>query len=181
MSLVADAGDPDPWRTVRGRVNRTREYLKRFGEDPGEWVVHVECNPALTGFHGHIWQHGPRKINADALDQAAFRAGAGLTRVRKVRSEVGVAGYGLKGAGAMGYGLKGSEGDPMEYLRLNGGRLTHQSRGFFRSEDGATLNVRSAERHALRAMLGESEGSWTLATTAGARSLASLKPNDGRV
>jgi hypothetical protein len=180
LSLVADEGDPDPWPTVRYRINKTREYLKRFGLDPGQWVIHVESNPENTGFHAHVWQHGPSKLDKDALDQAAFRAGAGLTRVRKVRSQVGVAGYGLKGAGAMGYGLKGSEDDPLEYLRLNGGRLTHQSRAFFRSEGNARLNVRSAERHALRAMLGEGEGKWTLATVPGARSLASLRPNVGR-
>ena len=176
ISLVADEGESDPWRTARTRINRTREYLKRFGQDPGEWVSHVESNPRLTGFHAHVWQHGPVKLDKDALDQAAFRAGAGLTRVRKVRSEVGVASYGLKGVGSMGYGLKGADGDPMEYLRLNGNRLTHQSRGFFRSPVGATLPVRGAERAALALVVGGGEGRWTLATERGARTLASLRP-----
>lgn len=180
LSLVADAGDPDPWQTARGRINRTREYLKRWKEPIGLWGFHVEPNPEGTGYHAHVVQHGPRKINKDALDQASFRAGGGLTRVRKVQHVDGLAEYGLKGAALAAYGLKGaSEG--MEYLRLNGGRLGHYSRGFFRGADGATLAVRVAETLALRALYGEQEqGAWTLMTERGAASWASLPRASGR-
>lgn len=174
ISLVADEGDSDPWPTARYRINKVREYLKRWGLDPGEWVSHVELNPALTGYHAHVWQHGPRKLDKDALDQAAMRAGAGWCKVERVRSVVGAAEYGLKGIGGMGYGLKGAETDAAEYLRLNGGRLTHQSRGFFRSKTGTTLGVRAAEADALRALYGQGEGRWTLATEQGAASYRSL-------
>lgn len=173
ISLVADQGDVDPWQTARTRVNRMREYLKRWDEDPGLWGWHVEPNPEETGYHAHVVQHGPRKVNKDALDQAAFRAGAGLTRVRKVQHVDGLSEYGLKGAALAAYGLKGVR-TGTEYLRHNGGRLGHYSRGFFRSQVGETLAVREAERAALTARYGESDGAWTLATERGARSWASL-------
>lgn len=180
LSLVADAGDPDPWQTARYRINKTREYLKKWKEDPGLWGFHVEPNPEGTGYHAHGVQHGRKKMNKDALDQASFRAGAGLTRVRKVQHVDGLSEYGLKGAAVAAYGLKGAlEGT--EYLRLNGGRLGHYSRGFFRGPEGATLPVRVAETLALRALYGEQEqGAWTLMTERGAMSWASLPPAGGR-
>jgi hypothetical protein len=179
MSLVADEGDPDPWQTARGRINRTREYLRRWGEPVGLWGFHVEHNPAETGYHAHGVQHGPRKMNKDAFDQAAFRAGAGLTRVRKVQHVDGLSEYGLKGAALASYGLKGAR-EGTEYLRLNGGRLGHYSRGFFRDQAGATLPVRVAETQAMRALYGETEqGQWTLMTARGAQSWGSLRPAAG--
>lgn len=172
LTLLADAGDPDPWPTVRRRYRRVREWLKRMDVPPGEWVVHVEQNPQQTGYHGHIWQHGP-KIPKAALQEAAHRAGAGWSRIEWLRSASGAAGYGLKG---ISYGLKGTDSDPSEYLRLNGGRLTHQSPGFFRSVEGDTVAVRVAEALALRAAFGEVEGSWTVTTDQSARSYRSVRP-----
>lgn len=176
LSLVADAEDSDPWMTARRRINRTREmYRRETGHDLGEWLTQVEKNPKGTGYHAHAWQHGSRKVDKDALDRAAQRAGAGWTNVQAVRSNVGASFYGLKGVGGMGYGLKEAQGDPAEHLRLNGGRLTHQSRGFFRSEDGSTLGVRAAERVALDKMSGgRARGRWGLVTESAARSWESL-------
>jgi hypothetical protein len=176
VSLVADADSDDPWVTARRRINRTREWYRRLtGHDLGEWLTQVERNPKGTGYHAHAWQHGTRKVDRTALDAAAQRAGAGWTKVETVRSNVGAAHYGLKGVGGMGYGLKEAQGDPAEHLRLNGGRLTHQSRGFFRSEDGSTLGVRAAERLALDRMSGGRErGRWGLVTESAARSWESL-------
>jgi len=180
VSLVADAGDPNPWQTARYRMNKIREHLKKWSEPVGLWGFHVEPNPEGTGYHAHAVQHGPRKINKDALDQASFRAGSGLTRVRKVQHLDGLAEYGLKGAALAAYGLKGAT-EGSEYLRLNGGRLGHYSRGFFRSPDGGTLAVRQAERLALQAIYGEQEkGAWTLMTERGAMSWASLPRAVGR-
>jgi hypothetical protein len=176
LSLVADADDPDPWVTARRRINRTREWYKReTGHDLGEWLTQVERNPKATGYHAHAWQHGPSKVDKDALDVAAHRSGAGWTNVQRVKSNVGASFYGLKGVGGMGYGLKEAQGDPVEHLRLNGGRLTHQSRGFFRSEDGSTLAVRAAERLALEKMSGgRARGRWGIVTESAARSWESL-------
>jgi hypothetical protein len=173
LTHIARESDPDPWQVARRRYARTREWLARMGQDPGEWTVHVEHNPKDTGFHGHIWQHGP-KIPKAALQEAAHRAGGGWSRIEYIRTRQAVGAYGLKG---IGYGLKGvdAEQGPAEYLRNNGGRLTHQSRGFFRSEDGVTLGVRAAERVALAKMLGGGDGRWTIATEAGARTYAGLR------
>lgn len=183
VSLVADAGDPDPWPTARRRMNRTREeYRRRTRRSLGDWCYSVEPNPRGTGFHAHAWQHGPDKVDMAALDVAAQAAGAGFCKVETVRNVGQASRYGLKGLGGAGYGLKGTDGDPAEYLRVNGGRLTHQSRGFFRSEDGATLPVRQAESAALAALYGEREpGRWGLVTEAAARSWASLMAGPGLV
>jgi predicted RNA polymerase sigma factor len=88
-----------------------------------------------------------------------------IVRINKVRSVVGVSRYGLKGVAAMGYGLKGvTQLDA--YLELNGGWLTHQSRGFFRSDAGRTLSVRGAEQRAVELFTGNPErhGSWQVVT-----------------
>lgn len=176
VTLVADAGDEDPWPTARARMNRLRRnYGRLVGSDLGEWVYDVERNPRGTGFHAHAWQHGPAKVDRHALDEASERAGAGMCKVETVRNRGAAAKYGLKGVGGMGYGLKGADADPLEHLWLNGGRLTHQSRGFYRSEDGSTLAVRAAERLALKALYGEREaGRWGLVTESAAKSWASL-------
>ena len=176
LSLVADAGEADPWPVARLRINRTREFYQRLtGHSLGEMCSHVEMNPSSTGFHAHVWQHGSRRVDMGALDEAAQRAGGGFAKVETVRSVAGASTYGLKGVGGMSYGLKETGSDPAEYLRLNGGRLTHQTRGFFRSVDGSTLAVRAAERAALTAMFGKrEEGRWGLVTEVAAKSWESL-------
>lgn len=182
MSLVAESGDPDPWPTARRRMNKTREhYFAETGRPIGQWVYHVEPNPKGTGYHSHAWEHGPHKIDAVALDRAAHRAGAGWAKVETIRSVGDAASYGLKG---LGYGLKGTESDPSVYLHCNGNRLTHQSRGFFRSAAGVTLPVRQAQRHALDALFGEREpGQWALVTESAVTSLQSrgIVPTPTRV
>lgn len=182
LTLVADADEQDPWTVARRRVNRTREWLKRMDVNPGEWVTHVEPNPQGTGFHAHIWQHGSY-IAKDALQEAGHHAGTGWTRVDRVRQTASAASYGLKG---MAYGLKGVTGQQdastLEYLRVNGGRLTHQSRAFFRGPKGETLPVRQAEFAALRAngSITGGEGTWTIMTESGARSFLSVRPATSR-
>jgi hypothetical protein len=182
LTLVADADEQDPWAVARRRVNRTREWLKRMNVDPGQWVTHVEPNPQGTGFHAHIWQHGSFIAKA-ALQEAGHHAGTGWTRVERVRQTASAASYGLKG---MSYGLKGVTGQQdastVEYLRVNGGRLTHQSRAFFRGADGETLPVRQAEYAALRAngSITEGAGTWTIMTESGARSFLSVRPGKSR-
>ncbi len=149
ITLLARAGDPAPWQTCRVTWKTIKRNLKRLGVDPGQEVLHVEPNPKGTGYHGHLWQWGAF-MPKEALQEASHRAGAGWTRVESIRSRQNAAAYGLKG---LGYGLKGVQADDSaaEYLRCNGGRLTHQSRGFFRG-----LPVRKAEQEAS----GVSKGEW---------------------
>jgi hypothetical protein len=176
FSLVADAGEADPWPVAHYRLNTMRRNYERLtGHGLGEMCSHIEMNPQRTGFHAHVWQHGSRRVDMAALDEASQRAGGGFAKVETVRSVTGAAQYGLKGVGGMSYGMKETEADPTEYLRLNGGRLTHQTRGFFRSVDGSTLSVRAAERAAMAAMFGKREaGAWGMVTEVAARSWASL-------
>jgi hypothetical protein len=155
LTQVAPADDPDAFGTARRRINRTREFYKREGLNPGEWLWHLEPNPAGTGHHAHIWQHGRDKIDTDALRIAQARAGLGAWHhVSRVTAVLGSATYGLKG---LGYGMKGTDDSPDRYLDLNGGRLTHQSRGYFRGR-----GVRSVEVEALRIVTEGQESPWML-------------------
>lgn len=140
LTLIAPADSPDPWQDARKGHNRWRDYYLRSGGRSFESVLHVERNPAGTGYHGHLWLWGPR-LDFDRSDAAARRAGLGWVHTERIRQADSAGAYGLKG---LTYGLKGAGDDTGEYLRLNGGRLTHQSRGFFRG-----LPVRDAEREAL--------------------------------
>ncbi len=180
VSLVADAQDPDPWVTARRRMNRIREYMARWETPIGEWAYFVEKNPAETGFHAHVMQRGQAKVDKDLLEEASQQAGAGLTRIRKVKSAGDLAAYGLKGIALAAYGLKGTDDNDggTEFLRLNGGRLGHFSRNYFVSAAGGTLGVRQAERAALEAVYGHREGAgaWTLVSERAATSYRSVVP-----
>ncbi len=138
-------------------MNRVRHDLAAE-VGPMEWAWHVEPNPAGTGHHVHAWQHGPY-VPQRLLSSVAVRRGLGaFARVNRVRSVAGASTYGLKG---LGYGLKGLEAADAgaAYLAENGGRLTHQSRGYFRAADGRSVPVRVAER--LATGNGEREaGTW---------------------
>lgn len=149
---LADSSMSDPWPRIRVQMKRLRDYAARAGSDLGDWVWHVEQNPNGTGFHAHIWQHGGM-VDLDVLRAAALRAGAGnWLHASRIRSSAGAAQYGLKG---LGYGMKGVQSAADNYLRLNGGRLTHQTRDFFRGH-----NVRRAEVLALEEQ--DWESSWML-------------------
>jgi hypothetical protein len=135
----------DDWQRVRSRMKRLRyAVVRELGAC--EWVWAVERNPRGTGYHVHAWQRG------DFLDQAqlshmADGKGMGF-RVDIRRWESGGESYALKEA----YALKGADGEA--FLAMNGGRLTHQSRGFF------VGGVREVERAAVAARLGEDAGVW---------------------
>lgn len=140
LTLIAPEDSADPWQDARKRHNRWREYYRQNGGKPFESVLHVERNPHGTGYHGHLWLHGSR-LDFAASDAAARRAGLGWVHTEVIRVTSGASAYGLKGAS---YGLKGASDGSSGYLWHNGGRLTHQSRGFFRG-----LPVREAEKAAL--------------------------------
>jgi hypothetical protein len=148
----------DNFAQIRERMKVLRYRLALEVEDV-RWLWHVEPNPQDTGHHVHAWQRGsyvPQRL----LSERARSVGMGsFARVNQIRSRKGAAAYGLKG---LGYGLKnvtGSDDEGMTYLRENGYRLTHQSRGFFQSASGATMGVRDAEKVATAT---EGAGSWVL-------------------
>lgn len=131
----------DSWQTIRNRVKVIRQDLiQELGAV--EWVWNVERNPRLTGHHVQAWQHG------DFLDQAelsriARRRGMG-ERVWIERWSSGGEAYALKEA----YAVKDATGAE-SFLAMNGGRLTHQSRGYFGTA------VREAERDAVLRQMSE--------------------------
>jgi hypothetical protein len=136
------------WQTVRGRVKRLHHDLE---DQVGavEWVWNVERNPRGTGHHVQAWQRGDFIPQAQ-LSRMARRRGFGA-RCWIQRWESGGEGYALKEA----YAVKDAKGAGY-FLGMNGGRLTHQSRGFF------VGGVRAVEAAAVAAR-GEPEGGrWEL-------------------
>jgi hypothetical protein len=153
--LLTLVGDNFP--QVRERMKVLRYRLAKEVEDV-RWLWHVEPNPEGTGHHVHAWQRGsylPQRLLAEKSRSVGMGS---VAFVNKIRSNRGASAYGLKG---LTYGLKGveAEDEGQTYLRENGYRLTHQSRGFFRSVDGANMGVRAAEKAATGA---EGSGSWVL-------------------
>lgn len=160
----------EDWQIVRARMKRLRYDLV---EEVGacDWVWSVEQNPAGTGHHVHAWQRGVFVPQA-RLSELADSKGMGFrVDVRRWRAESkGAESYGLKG---IGYGLKGSEGleAAATFLEVNGGRLTHQSAGFF--EGG----VRAAEaRGVARARAAGEQREWQLVNVADLAAATSPAP-----
>lgn len=154
--LLTQVGDD--WATVRPRMNRFRyELVSQLGKE-FEMVYSVEPNPQGTGHHVHAWQRGSY-VSQKLLSSVAAMCGMGsFARISKIRSDVGASKYGLKG---LGYGLKGAmQSDAARlYLRENGKRLTHQTRGFFLDAAGVASPVRVAEREAGR-LIAKDLGPW---------------------
>ncbi len=137
--LLTLAGDD--FQTVRARVNRLR-YDVRQEVGPFFDCWHVEPNPEGTGHHVHGLQHGrfvPVETFRRMADRRGFGRWVGLSRVRSASS---AALYGVKLAAmaAAAYSLKGASADLEMFLRANGGRMVHASRGFWREgKGGGTL------------------------------------------
>ncbi len=175
----------DEWPVVQRRMNRLREYRRRGGA-AGEWVWHVEQNPSGTGHHVHAWQWGPQPLSTEDVRTASVRAGLGhVVNVESVRAAVGRDTGVLLGRGAMAYGMKsvlvshsGADltAEQEHFLRMNGNRLGHASRGFWRDEDGQPAGGRRpAVRAALRRPDGDGDG-WAVMTREAARSTLSARP-----
>lgn len=134
---------------VRDRMKRLRHALAE--EYSVEWCWSIENNPKGTGLHVHAWQRGSY-IPQKSLSRLAAAEGMGV--VADIRFVAGVgqrgASYSVKSAGYTLKAAASGELTAQEWIALNGGRLTHQSRGFF--GDGG---VRRCERDALTDHFGE--------------------------
>lgn len=157
--LLTDVGTD--WNTIRQRMKAYRHDVQKATGKTFEWIYHVEPNPSGDGRnHVHAWQHGGYADQRLLSQLAAARGMGAFVRVNRIRSSAGAARYGLKG---IGYGLKEVErGAAARYLLLNGRRLTHQSRGFFRDASGSTIPAREAENRALSDRAGGDPGPWSL-------------------
>jgi hypothetical protein len=116
---------------VRARLYRVRYDIRRIGV---RWAdcYHIERNPRGTGFHAHLFQHGDY-IEQSLLQTLCERRGMGFPYITAWRpTSIRAHGYALKEA--TGYGLKGAARSETlrDYLAMNGGRLVHASREFWR-------------------------------------------------
>lgn len=146
----------DDWGTVRARVKRFRHSMEKRGY-PWEHSWMVEPNPAGTGHHVHGYQKG-NYVPQAVISEVAAREGMGRVTYVKAMAGSRATGYGLK---ALTYGLKGASREESHglHLEVNGGRLSHHSRGFY----GAP--VREAEARAVEERRG-GDTSWVIATVA---------------
>jgi hypothetical protein len=164
ITEVASRDDEDPWQAARRRVNRVREYLQRESIDPGLWGYFIERGTQTGMVHAHVAQRGAQRLPKEALQEASHRAGAGWTRVEAIRQTGKFSAYVGKGFSAyVGKGF--TQADAVDNLTLNGGRLGHFSRGYFKSPEGETLGVREAEKRAAEAFRTEEAGRWVIITT----------------
>lgn len=148
------------WQQVKRRMQRLRQYMKR-ADLLFETAYHVEHNPGGSGLHAHMWLHGDRPRHRD-LNRLAINAGLGeVTLVKPMR-------YPHNGRPVMlTYGMKEclETFDPrvmpprtIAFLEVNGGRLVHPSRGFWRDAAGSSLKDRRqamAEARAARGLTGQ--------------------------
>jgi hypothetical protein len=139
LSLVGD-----DWSTVRARMGRLRYDLRKALGKPFEWAWNVERNPKGTGHHVHFLTHGcyvPQRLLCRLAD---YNGMGHNTDIRQWRAQSSLAeAYGLKG---LLYPMKSAQGVELpDFLELNGKRLIHASRGFFRFE-GQRLALEDARR-----------------------------------
>lgn len=128
------------------------------------WCWHVEPNPAGTGHHVHYWARG------DYIPQALLSTkadGVGMGEVATVQQwtapDLVAAGYGLKMAG-VGYGLKGTQQEAQFgcYVRCNGGRLVHTSKGWWQDEHRRSVSYLSGMAAWDRVSRPSDRGNWKL-------------------
>lgn len=140
------------WRENRRRLNRFRDILRMKGQAEYQDAVHVEPNPGGGGTHLHLAHWGDEPTTRQ-LREAASRAGFGRYAGAEVlRAAPGKPlTYGMKivvGGSPLGPDLPSAT---REFLALNGGRLGHATRGFWRDGPGRPLRGREAAWQVLRA------------------------------
>lgn len=112
------------WPTARTNLNRAAGKIRAKGYD-WEYAYTVEPNRE-NGLHAHAWVHGSQ-VPDHVLN--AICADVGIGKPDIVRADYD---------GPQFYGLKRAQEDATraDHLRLNGGRLLHCSRKFFRDRHG---------------------------------------------
>lgn len=142
----------DDWPTIRRRVNRFRDLIRRE-LDGWQDCYSVEANPRGTGHHAHLFAFAAEpftEVDHGLFGDAAVRAGLGpIVDVTMFRID--------DGAKHLGYGLKSALNPPGEkssaaeaFLVMNGGRLLHATRGFFRDGAGGGARTLAAAIKAIR-------------------------------
>lgn len=130
------------WQGVRSEIRDLRRRIRKYGYDWADMFI-VEQNPKQTGFHAHMLQHGDY-VPQDHLQQMC---GGRIPYIARMRSG-SATGYTFKGTGGMSYSFKGAASAEglAQHLELNGGRLAHWSRNFFRNENGESMSKTAARK-----------------------------------
>lgn len=142
----------DVWATARRQVNRGFQYLREQSR-PIEAAWTLERNPRKTGAHAHVFSRGAQ-IDEATLAVAARRAGLGII------SEARPATLPAQPLPMLVYPMKALLDPPAgatelwpearDFLRLNGGRPVHVTRGFILGADGRPTTLRRAAVDARR-------------------------------
>jgi hypothetical protein len=139
------------WATVQRHVNRIVEYVRR----PGNSLVmawFVEHDPHGEDHHVHGYGRAD-DIGYETWQATAKAVGTGSIHIQKRRSDTREPVlYGLKTV------LRGTDDDVREFLDLNGGRLVHASRGFWRDRRARPTTLRIAMKEAAQRL----PGHWVL-------------------
>lgn len=144
LSLVGDDW-PDIRDNMTGFARRVRRRVSLF-----EHAWHVEANPAGTGNHIHGWCWGTDP-DVTLLRESAVLSAMGsdvwVGTWRIASSDDPLVSYGMKAV--TGPDL-GRSPEAKEFLALNGGKVIHASRQFYRDARTGELlgNRREAERRA---------------------------------
>lgn len=125
------------WPTIRNRVKRFVFEARAAGMELELWWT-VEVNPKGTGHHVHALQHG-RYMDLQALRGCARRAGLGWRWLKpeRIRNVEDAAGYALKAATYVSKETAVS-------LAMNGGRVGHTTRGYWREPGGKRAAIARA-------------------------------------
>jgi hypothetical protein len=154
---VTLTGLANVWGTVRASINAWRRRLIADGS-VGGFAYNVEPNPAGRGSHAHVWWRGS-PLDAAHVGNAAERSGMG----RHAACGPAFAATHEYERPTIEYGLKMVLRERPEsptslwpsasqYLAINGDRLVHATRGFWRDAGGAPLSgIREARRVAHQA------------------------------
>jgi hypothetical protein len=139
----------DRWPLIKKRLNRFNLGLRRFAGPDLQHAYHVEPYGRGDRCHTHGWLHG-RTLDADVVLEAAVSAGIGSDVMLEVAHPDRLCDYGLKLVRADPRILPGSDLWPeaQRFLEVNGGRLVHPTRGFWR--DGATGERLEGKDHAIQ-------------------------------
>ncbi len=134
----------ETWEEIRVRLNRLRDLVRANGL-AWEDMAHIEPNPTGTGNHAHLWQWGDR-VPTKILEQLAARARLGYVVGvgRRQRPPGAPLSYGMKAVLAGAPDGADLPPETATFLALNGWRLGHATRRFWRDGPGRPLAGRRA-------------------------------------
>jgi hypothetical protein len=121
------------WVACKNSVNRVTTKVRSKGYTR-EHCYTVEPNREETGLHVHAWVRGD-VVPEHVLNGICADIGIGKPDVRRLDYD-----------GPQFYGIKRAQSDDTraDHLALNGGRLVHSSRRFFRDRVGNPCSMKVA-------------------------------------